>query len=122
VKRGWVPQSRRGAIAEQQGPVTIQGYIRPPETPGMFSARDDPATRVFYTLDPVTIGAALGIKQVAPFVLIELGPPPPERWPAPAQHLPQPPNNHLSYAITWYGLAAALVVIFAVWARRTLRA
>jgi surfeit locus 1 family protein len=35
--------------------------------------------------------------------------------------LPRPPNNHLSYVITWYGLAAALAVIFAAWVRKALR-
>ena len=49
-----------------------------------------------------------------------MGPAPPERYPDPARHLPQPPNNHLSYAITWYGLAVALVVIFVLWARKVL--
>ena len=38
--------------------------------------------------------------------------------PIPAEHLPRPPNNHLQYAITWYGLAVALLVIFIVWARK----
>jgi cytochrome oxidase assembly protein ShyY1 len=26
-------------------------------------------------------------------------------------------NEHLQYAITWYGLAAVVVVMFAVWLR-----
>jgi surfeit locus 1 family protein len=122
VERGWIPQKRRFPIAQPQGVVTIAGFIHPADTPSWFSAKDDPVTRSFYTLDPQAIGAALGLHDVAPFILIALGPPPPELWPAPAQHLPQPPNNHLSYAITWYGLAVALVVIFVLWARRTLRA
>ena len=42
--------------------------------------------------------------------------------PIPAEHLPRPPNNHLAYAITWYGLAAALLVIFVVWARKAVHA
>ena len=42
--------------------------------------------------------------------------------PIPAEHLPRPPNNHLAYAITWYGLAGALLVIFIVWARKAARA
>ena len=41
-----------------------------------------------------------------------------DHWPDPARHLPRPPNNHLSYAITWYGLAVALLAIFIVWARK----
>jgi surfeit locus 1 family protein len=31
------------------------------------------------------------------------------------------PNNHLQYAITWYGLAATCVAVFLVFARRRLR-
>ena len=122
VERGWVPQKRRTPIAQPDGQTTVVGYIHAAEIPGLFSAKDDPAARIFYTLDPAAIGASLGLPHVAPFILIALGPAPPQLWPDPAKHLPQPPNNHLSYAITWYGLAAALVVIFLVWARRTLRA
>jgi surfeit locus 1 family protein len=80
--------------------------------------------RRFFTLDPVAIGAAVGQPTVRPFVLVALatGPAIAGHWPEPAQHLPRPPNNHLSYAITWYGLAVALLAIFIVWARKGSRA
>ena len=120
VDRGWVPDRRPRPLAQADGDVTIEGYVRPSDTPGMFSATDSPATRQFYTLDAPAIGKALGLDRVAPFILVALGPPPPERYPDPARHLPRPPNNHLSYAITWYGLAIALVVIFVLWARKVL--
>ena len=45
---------------------------------------------------------------------------PARRYPDPARDLPRPLNNHLSYAITWYGLAIALVVMFVLWARKVL--
>jgi surfeit locus 1 family protein len=118
VDRGWVPNLQSTIPAK--GDVTVEGYVHPGDTPGMFSATDSPATREFYTLDPSAIGAALGLHNVAPFILIAMGPTPPNGYPDPAKHLPRPPNNHLSYAITWYGLAAALVVIFIVWARKAL--
>jgi surfeit locus 1 family protein len=121
VDRGWVPMKPSSAVTQPRGAVTIAGYVHQADTPGLFSAHDDVAGRHFYTLDPGAIGAALGLNQVAPFILIALGPPPPEGLPIPAEHLPRPPNNHLEYAITWYGLAAALVVIFATWARNTIR-
>lgn len=120
VDRGWVPESRPRAIALPNGEVTVEGYVRPGDTAGLFSATDNHATRQFYTLDPGAIGAALGLPRVASFVLVAMGTAPPERYPDPARHLPQPPNNHLSYAITWYGLAVALVVIFVLWARKVL--
>jgi surfeit locus 1 family protein len=120
VDRGWVPDRRPRPLAQADPVVTIEGYVRPSDTPGVFSATDSPATRRFYTLDAPTIGKDLGLDRVAPFILVALGPPPPERYPDPARHLPRPPNNHLSYAITWYGLAIALVVIFVLWARKVL--
>jgi cytochrome oxidase assembly protein ShyY1 len=30
-------------------------------------------------------------------------------------------NDHLQYAVTWYGLAAVLVVMFAIWAAKRRR-
>lgn len=119
---GWVPTSLQHPIEPTDRDTTLVGYIHPGDRPGWFSATDDVAKRQFYTLDPTAIGAALGLKHVAPFVLIVMGQPPPQGYPEPATHLPEPPNNHLSYAITWYGLAVALVVIFVVWARKVVTA
>jgi surfeit locus 1 family protein len=122
VDRGWVPDKRPHPISRVESDVTVEGYVRPSDKPGMFSATDNPAAREFYTLDASAIGSALGLHRVAPFILVAMGPSPPERYPDPAHHLPRPPNNHLSYAITWYGLAVALVVIFVLWARKALDA
>ena len=119
VDRGWVPQGRRDPIPD--GAMSVEGFVHPAEQPGLFAARDDPVARHFYTMDPPAIGAALGL-QVAPFVLVAMGPTPPQGYPDPAQHLPRPPNNHLEYAITWYGLAVVLLVIFCLYARKVTRA
>ncbi len=121
VDRGWVPQKREAPLNDPAGDVTVSGYVRPAETQSWFSASDDVATRQFFTLDPAAIGAAVGKPDPAPFTLVAMGPAVPAVYPAPAQHLPRPPNNHLSYVITWYGLAVSLAVIFGVWVRKALR-
>ena len=41
---------------------------------------------------------------------------PPGGLPHPARCRPNLPNNHLQYALTWYGLALVLIAVFAVWA------
>lgn len=120
VDRGWIPQKRETPLDDPPGLVTVTGYVRPTETPHWFSPRDDEAARQFYTLDPEAIGRATGIRDLAPFTLVALGLSTSDSYPAPRQHLPRPPNNHLSYVITWYGLAVALVVIFGVWVRKAL--
>jgi surfeit locus 1 family protein len=120
VDMGWVPNKRLQPLGLTEGDVTLEGYIRPSEKPGLFSVSDDRASRQFFTLNTSSIGAALGLHDVAPFVLVAMGQPPAQGYPDPAQHLPRPPNNHLSYAITWYGLAAALLLIFGLWTRELL--
>ena len=119
VDRGWAPLDR--PADPPPGPAAIEGYIRPAEKPIRFGAADNPAARRFFALDPAAIGASLGLPQVAPFTLVAMGPAVPGLFPAPVQALPRPANNHLIYVITWYGLAASLLVIFLVYARKVLR-
>ena len=118
VDLGWVPLMPNAALERPDNPVSLTGYVHPPEARGWFSATDNAVERRFYTLDPPAIAAALRLAKTEPFVLIALGPKPASLWPEPAHRLPRPSNNHLSYAITWYGLAAALVVVFLVYARK----
>jgi surfeit locus 1 family protein len=121
VDRGWVPQTRTAGLDDPDGEVTVTGYVQPADRAHWFSAPDDAAARQFFTLDPHAIAAALGLTDAAPFTIVALGASRPETYPAPAENLPRPPNNHLSYVITWYGLAVALAVIFGVWVRKALR-
>ena len=118
VDRGWVPLAPTAPLDLPAETVRLTGFMHPPETRSWFSAANDVAGRHFYTLDPSVISAALRLPDTAPFVLVVLGPALASRWPEPAHHLPRPPNNHLAYVITWYGLAGALVVIFLIWARK----
>ena len=123
VDRGWVPTAPGAPPTPvPDGPATVEGYVRAPERPTWFGVGDDLVRRQFFTLDPGKIGAALGIAHVAPFVLVAMGSVAPGIYPIPATHFPEPPNNHLQYAITWYGLAIALVVIFVEWSRKRLNA
>ncbi len=119
VDLGWVATDR-GRPTPVTGPADLTGYIRLPESPNYLSASDDLEGLRFYTLNPETIGAALGAPDVAPFTLVALKNPLGAKLPAgapePADALPRPPNNHLQYALTWFGLAAALLAVFGSWA------
>jgi surfeit locus 1 family protein len=119
VDLGWVP-TEGGAPPVADGPATIEGYVRLSEHPSWFSPDDDIAAHRFFTLDPAVIGAALGAKTVAPFTLVAIGKPT-DTPPIPAAALPRPPNNHLQYALTWFGLAAALAGVFGTWVTSQVR-
>ena len=122
VDRGWAPFEAVRPIGQPVGQIRIEGYVRLPEPHRWFSAEDDPATRRFYTMDPLAMGAAIGLPRVAPFIVVALGQLPPEMFPDPARRMPRPNNDHLSYAITWFSLAAVLIVIFVLFARKVVRA
>ncbi len=120
VNEGWVPDGLAPDPAPR--PAQIVGYVLPSQTPSFFMPQGDAASHRFFAPDAKGIGAALGLKQVAPFIVVALGDVPPGTYPEPARHLPQPPNNHLSYALTWFGLAAILLGVFVLYARQRVHA
>ena len=117
VVLGWIP-TEGAAPRPLSGSADITGYIRLPEPGGWLSATDDLERRHFYALNPSTIGASLGASNAAPSTLVALGPPAPPGQPQPAETLPRPVNNHLQYALTWFGLAAALLGVSGAWVRK----
>ena len=117
VDLGWAPDSWHGSLPA--GPIRVEGYVRPPEHTPWLGTADDPAHRRFFALDPIAIGAALGQLHVAEFTVVALGPA--AGLPEPVQALPRPPNDHLTYAITWFSLAAALAVVFGLFVRQTIQ-
>jgi surfeit locus 1 family protein len=121
VDLGWVPEQTPLPITPP-GPVSVSGYLHDPIAPGWFAGTDDPAKKLFYTLDPQRIAAGLGLPGAAPYTLIAMGPLPPPGSPAPqpAQSLPSPPNNHYQYALSWFGFAFVLVFQFILFARKKL--
>ncbi len=121
VDLGWVDDAERVSLPHT--PATVVGFVRRPDRASWLSAHDDVAGARFFTLDPGAIAAALGV-EVAPFTVVALqgvGELAPGVRPAPTGSLPRPLNNHLSYALTWFGLAATLVVVFGLWLRQGIR-
>lgn len=121
VNLGWVPAHPETPLDLPKGSVSVVGYVRPAERPGLLSPSDNVAGRHFYTLDPARIGAVLGLSDLAPLTIVALGPQSVGGYPVPAREMPRPPNNHLNYALTWFGLAAALIGVFGLWAARVIR-
>ena len=102
-------------------PVTLTGYLRFPESAGSLTPPENMTKRLWFTRDHLamarTLGWGEGGPQVAPFY-IDL------EQPVPASGIPKPgpltvrlKDNHLQYAITWFGLAGAVMIAFAVWWR-----
>ena len=65
---------------------------------------------------------ALGWAKVAPFYIDLESPVPASGVPKPGPLTVQLKDDHLQYAITWFSLAGAVVIAFAVWWRAQRRA
>ena len=120
VNRGFVPEGRQDPATRPEGrtagPVDIVGVMRWPETPGLFTPAREPAKNLWFARDPAAMAAAKGVDAVAPFYVEQESPSVPGGLPQVGKLQPSLPNNHLGYALTWYGLALVLVVGFGIWA------
>lgn len=119
VNRGFVPEAARGSYAPPPaGHVEVLGLLRAPEKGSWLTPEPDLAERVFFARDPQRIAAATGEHGNVAGFFVDLGP-----SGTPQSGLPQAgetrtifANSHLEYALTWYGLAAGLAAVFAVFA------
>jgi len=125
VNRGFVPLERKNAATRAggtaRGIVEIVGVMRWPETRGLFTPADDPKTNVWYLRDPKAIAAAKKWATAAPFYIDQESPVPAGGVPLPGKLAIALPDNHLQYAITWFGLALALAGVYVVWLAGRLR-
>jgi surfeit locus 1 family protein len=120
VNRGFVPEGRQDvrsrAEGQAAGAVTMTGALRWPEPRGPFAPGDEPQRNLWFGRDHLAIAAAKGWRDVAPFYVELETPAPPGGFPKPGPLAVKLRNDHLQYALTWYGLALVLIVVFAVWA------
>jgi surfeit locus 1 family protein len=125
IDRGFVPADRKDPASRAQGAphgtVDIVGVMRWPETRGMFTPADDPKSNVWFLRDPAAMAAAKKWDTTAPFYIEQEAPVPPGGLPKPGKLVVELPDNHLQYAITWFGLALGLAGVYGVWFAGRLR-
>lgn len=125
VNRGFVPDARRDPATRREGqvegPVSVTGLLRMSERAGWFTPDNEPARNAWYRRDPAEIARARGLDRPAPFMIDADATPNPGGLPQGGETRLNFPNNHLQYAITWFGLAGALLAVFAGFARQRLK-
>ena len=124
VDRGFVADSisaRPPIDAASAAPLTVRGVLREPGRTSAFAAERG-AGGQFHARDIAPMAAALKAEAPAPWFLMAETPTNPE-WAA-LRPAPLPvgiTNRHLEYAVTWFGLAAALAGVYAAMLWKRLR-
>ena len=116
IDRGEVPKDlldpATRAAGNPQGEVRVTGVWREPDAPGLFTPAPDTRHRVWFARDLTGIAAADNLALSAPVVIEADASPNPGGWPKGGQTVVSFRNQHLSYAVTWYGLALVLLCVW----------
>lgn len=117
VDRGFVAQSvsaRPPVDPADRTPFALTGVFRKPDKPSFVTPPNDVGGDHWYWRDHPAMAKALGAGPPAPQVLMAETATNPD-WKAlvPAPVPADIPNRHLEYALTWFGLAAALAGVYA---------
>jgi cytochrome oxidase assembly protein ShyY1 len=101
-------------------PADLTGYIRFPERSGWFTPQPDLTKRLWFSRDHLAMAQALGWSrdgEVAPFYVDLESPVPASGVPKPGPLQVHLKDDHLQYAITWFGLALVVGIAFGFWVR-----
>jgi surfeit locus 1 family protein len=122
VDRGFVPDALRDPATRADGQikevVTVTGLVRLSEEPSIFVPDNEPDVNQWFTRDLTAMALSMvpgGTVQVAPFFLEARASDVPGGWPQGGQTRLKLVNNHLQYALTWFGLAICLAAVYAVY-------
>lgn len=120
VNRGFVPEAfkspRSRAAGLTEGPVRIEGLLRRSRSPAVFQPEPNLAKNIWFARDVPAMAAWRGLQEPAPFFL-DARASPPGGLPQGGETRVVFRNTHLEYAITWYGLALALIAVYLAYLR-----
>lgn len=119
VNRGFVPYDRKDASTRPEGQIegvqTVIGLARAEltEKPSSLVPDNDEKANIFYWKDLTRMAASVDLPadRVLPFFLDADATPVAGGLPKGGVTQIDLPNNHMQYAITWYGLAVALIAV-----------
>jgi surfeit locus 1 family protein len=120
VARGFVPgdvmREWGGRIEGAPCPSRVLGVavLTEANTGGWFTPAPDRAARRWFSYDALDMGRAAGLSPVSPWIA-RLEPEPEMEegiYPRPTAYAADVPDNHLTYALTWYGLALTLIGVY----------
>jgi surfeit locus 1 family protein len=118
IDRGFVPTALADpalrSAGEPRGEARVVGILRlsPAAKPSWFVPDNDPPHHSWFWVDLTAIAAAGRISDSTPYYIVADASPNPGGWPRGGQALPPLSNHHLQYALTWFSLAVAGVVIY----------
>ncbi len=128
VNRGFLPQelagdAKQAALEAPTGQVQLTGLVRLSEKPNWTTPEPNATDRLWFARDTGAMGQVLGLDagSLAPYsVDLDANATPAAGLPQAGETLVRFKNDHLGYALTWFGLAATLIGVFLAYAASVL--
>ena len=108
INRGFVPDDVKTEAADQRQ-TTVTGLLRMSQTGGRFLMPNRPAEGRWHSRDVRAIAAQDRLGDVAPY-FIDAADAGAQTWPRGGLTVLSFVDNHLIYALTWFGMALALAI------------
>lgn len=112
VDRGFLRPEDKVAPERQRLDSPLVGVLRVPTGKNLFTPANNAARDQWYWRDVPAMAAALKAPSPVPVMLMLESPAPIGGGPAPAAIPTEISNRHMEYALTWFGLAAALAGVY----------
>lgn len=130
INRGWIPAKRKALETRPEsrarGAVTLTGLVRVGNERSTFTPPNQPEKNIWFGRDIAQMAEAAKLNNVVPAMVdmadakahdkaLTMASPP---LPIPSDGIIRLRNDHLSYILTWYGIALGVLVIFVVYHRK----
>lgn len=113
INRGFVPMDKHDNKTRQSGNIdgetTVVGLLRMSEGGGIYPRKNNPQENKWYTRQLPEMAKKLNLSEVAPYFIDADKTPNSGGLPIGGLTAVTFPNNHLSYAITWFILASGVL-------------
>mgnify|MGYP001790877977 FL=1 len=107
INRGFVPTgSREAGWTKPDGPISVTGLLRLTEPDGTMLEKNDPDQGRWFSRDVAALSSEAGLGRTAAYFVDAEHTGGADSWPRGGLTQVNFRNSHLSYALTWFAMAA----------------
>lgn len=122
VNRGWVPARQKKPESRPEtavrGRATLRGMIRTGNERNWLTPASNVQENIWFGRDTAAMAESAKLKNPIPAMLDIVGVQDENHLPVPSDGTIKLRNDHLSYIVTWYGIAFSILVIFILYHRK----
>ena len=122
INRGWVPLEKKDPATRPEtlvrGSARVEGILRLGGERNYFTPESSSTKNIWFARDIEAMAASKQLQNILPVMVDRVGTQSVDALPVPSDGTITLRNDHLSYIITWYGIALGILTIFLLYHRK----